>query len=220
MPHFIPQSDVDFDAWQKVWTLYALAHAAELGLTPEHVAALSEATAKFRTAMEANDVAHATAEAATQAKDAAREGLEVLLRQHSATVQANRVLSDDHRKGLGLPVHKKTRTAVPAPTTRPVLSVDSRERLRHLMSWFDEATPGTRAKPKGVHGCELWWKKGDPGPASPDDFVFLVLDTATPYLFEFDPADAGKRVYYLARWVNRAGEHGPWSEMVSAVVMP
>lgn len=30
----------------------------------------------------------------------------------------------------------------------------------------------------------------------------------------YDSADAGKTAYYAPRWVNRAGEHGPWNVTV------
>ena len=45
-----------------------------------------------------------------------------------------------------------------------------------------------------------------------------VMDKSTPYMMEFDSADADKTAYWAFRWVNNAGEHGPWSATVSATI--
>jgi hypothetical protein len=40
----------------------------------------------------------------------------------------------------------------------------------------------------------------------------VALDTRTPYTLAFAGADGGKNANYLLRWVNPAGEKGPWSD--------
>ena len=46
------------------------------------------------------------------------------------------------------------------PTSRPAATVDTRQRLLHTISFVDENTPGSRAQPDGVIGCEVWVKVG------------------------------------------------------------
>lgn len=92
--------------------------------------------------------------------------------------------------------------------------VDFSTRLQHKISYADETTPSTKAKPAGVHGCEVWVKLGDAA-----DFSFLATNTASPYLAVFADADAGKTAVYRLRWVNNRGEHGPWSATVNAMLM-
>ncbi len=85
----------------------------------------------------------------------------------------------------------------------------------------DESTPTSKAKPKGVMGCEIWVKvspAGDPPPVGADGLTFLTLDTARPYIAEFDGADGGKTAHYMLRWVRSNGDKGPWSETVSATI--
>ena len=85
----------------------------------------------------------------------------------------------------------------------------------------DESTPTSKAKPKGVMGCEIWVKvspAGDPPPVGADGLTFLTLDTASPYIAEFDGADGGKTAHYMLRWVRSNGDKGPWSETVSATI--
>ena len=45
-----------------------------------------------------------------------------------------------------------------------------------------------------------------------------AVDRSTPYLMEFNSADAGKTAYWALRWVNTRGEHGPWSATVSGTI--
>jgi hypothetical protein len=106
----------------------------------------------------------------------------------------------------------------PSSATVPQGSVDTSVRLRHLISWRDLATPENKRKPKGVMGCEIWVKVGEPAPGNEKDCVFLTLDASTPYLAEYEPADAGKTAYYMLRWRMRDGSVGGWGETISATV--
>jgi hypothetical protein len=96
--------------------------------------------------------------------------------------------------------------------------VDTSQRLRHTISFVDELTPNTRGKPDGVSGCEVWVKVGNAAPADPSELKYLATDTRTPYVAEFDGADAGKTAYYMLRWVSTRGETGPWSQTVSGTI--
>ena len=106
-------------------------------------------------------------------------------------------------------------------STRPVGIVDTSQRLRHEIRFTDESTPTSRAKPKGIMGCEIWVKvtaAGQAPPASADELSFVTLDTASPYTAEYDGADGGMTAHYMLRWVRKNGDKGPWSETVSATI--
>ena len=103
-----------------------------------------------------------------------------------------------------------------------MVSVGMGERLRHTIHFVQ---PTSKARPKGVRGCEIWVKLAPPqspptiGPGGvPSDMRFLALDTATPYVAAFSSADAGQTAYYLCRWISTRGAPGPWSETVEATV--
>src|SRR5207302_8223959 len=127
-----------------------------------------------------------------QAKDDERDSLVALVRALVAQLQASPIVTDAQRQALGLTVRATTRTASPTPTSHPVATVDTSKRLQHTIAFGDEATPGSRAKPDGVSGCEIWIKIGEPAPVDPSELKYLATDTRTPYLAEFDGADAGK----------------------------
>jgi hypothetical protein len=141
-----------------------------------------------------------------------------LIRKIAAVLQADPTMTDADRVDAGLPIRDTTRTAAPVPTTRPVAIADASQRLQHTLSWRDETTPTSKAKPPGVLGAEIWFAVGATPPADPAQYRFGALDTATPYLLHHDPADGGKLAHYLFRWVNTRNQPGPWSETVSATI--
>ena len=215
---FLPRPDADFNAWLRNFQTYATANLAPLGLTAADLTALQTAVTGWDAAFNAHTAAQAKAQSARQAKDDSRAEVEALLRPLSGQLQSKTDVTDAHRLALGLTVRSTTRTAASTPTTRPVMQVDTSQRLRHTLSWTDELTPTTRAKPDGVSGCEIFTKVGDPAPVDPEELKYLATDTASPYVVEFDGNKAGKTAYYMLRWVNTRGERGPWSHTVSATI--
>jgi len=59
---------------------------------------------------------------------------------------------------------------------------------------------------------------GEP-PKEANELIYLATNTSSPYMVLFEGKDAGKVVYYWLRWVNTRGERGPWSNMLSAMVV-
>jgi hypothetical protein len=117
-------------------------------------------------------------------------------------------VTDAQRQALGITVRSTSRTAAGTPSSRPVATVDTSQRLRHTINFSDESTPTSRVKPEGAQGCEIWMKVGDPTPAGPNDVHYLALDTRTPYTVEFEAADAGKAAYYMLRWISTSRRNG------------
>ncbi len=219
MADYIPAGDPEFDAWQTNFLTYATANAAALGLDPLlDIPPLIAVQTTWDADYAANASAQAAAQSARQAKDAARDAFEALIRPIVARLQASAEVDDAERAGLGITVPDRIATPAEIPTTRPVASVDTSQRLQHTVRFADEATPTRTAKPKGVMGVELWVKVGDPPPIGPSQVNFLALDTRTPYVATYAGAVANKVAHYMLRWVNTRGEKGPWSETASATI--
>ncbi|HDZ44663.1 MAG TPA: hypothetical protein ENH55_02050 [Aurantimonas coralicida] len=219
MPDYIPSPDGDFDAWQVNFVTYASANAAALGLDPlVDIPPLTAAQGVWATDHPANTAAQAAAQAARQAKDAARGAFEGVIRPLVARLQASPDVDDMERQALGITVRDTIPTPVGAPKTRPVVSIDTSQRLQHTIGFADEATPTSKAKPAGVRGAQIWVKVGDPAPLDPSELTFLATDTRTPYLAAFEGADANNVAHYMLRWESTRGETGPWSETASATI--
>jgi hypothetical protein len=139
--------------------------------------------------------------------------IRVFTKQHLAN---NPLVSNADKERIGLNVPSGTHHPTPDPTRAPaIVRIETSERQQHTIHFTDE--DGSRAKPAGVHSCDVFMKKGTP-PATDADLVFAGTDTKTPFTVRFDSSEVGLTVYYRLRWVNTRGVHGPWSEQVSAVV--
>lgn len=222
MADYIPGSDTGFQAWVDNFATYASAHLVELGIALPDIMPILAGRADFDTKMSANVTAQQAAQSARQAKDTSRDALESLIRALVRQLQASGDVDNSERAALGITVPDTIRTtAVGGISTRPVGVVDTSQRLRHEIRFTDEATPTSRAKPAGVMGCEIWVKVaavGEAAPSSADELSFISMDTASPYVVEYDGKDGGKTAHYMLRWVKTNGEKGPWSETISATI--
>lgn len=218
MADYIPSSDADFTVWMQNFINYANSNLSTLGLTAADLTPIQEAETTWETAY-ANLVAtQAQAQSARQTKDDARAAQEALVRPLVGRLQTSSNVTDAQRQSLAITVRSSSRTATPTPTTRPVATVDTSKRLQHTISFVDELTPTSRAKPDGMAGCEIWVKISDAPPADPSELKYLATDTRSPYLVEFEGADAGKMAYYMLRWINTRGERGPWSQTINGTI--
>ena len=222
MPDYIPGSDTEFLAWATNFASYAGAHLADLGIDAADIAPIASGRTDFYTTMHENLTAQQAAQSARQAKDASRDALESLIRQLVRQLQASGDVDNSERAALGITVPDTIRTASAGGIdTRPIGSVDTSQRLRHEIRFSDEATPTSRAKPAGIMGCEIWVKVAPTGEAAPtnaDELSFISMDTASPYIVEYDGKDGGKTAHYMLRWVKTSGDKGPWSETISATI--
>lgn len=218
MSDYLPRSDADFSAWLQNFITAANNNTTNLGLVAADITSLENAASIFDTTRGANDSAQAAAQAARAQKDAARATAEELTRAMVGRIQAHPGVTDAHRSSLGITVRSGTRTAVGPPTTRPVGTVDTSQRLQHTVNFVDELTPNTRAKPDGASGCEIWVKVDGPPPTDPSELRYLATDTRTPYVAAYDGVQGGKVAHYMLRWVSTRGETGPWSQTLSATI--
>jgi hypothetical protein len=121
---------------------------------------------------------------------------------------------------MGLPIYKETRTPVKVPKVSPDFSIEplTGSRLAVHFHAHDADREQVNAKPEGVHGVEIAWAILDTPPKSYADLVHSAFDTRSPYTFQFDLVDAGRRFYCCLRWENTRGEKSPWSEIQSAII--
>lgn len=179
---------------------------------------ITTAQTTWNSAFPAHVAASAAAVAARNAKDIACGTYEGTIRPLVKRLQASSAVDGAEHAALGITVPDRSPTPVPIPTTRPVVKVDTSQRLQHTISFADETTPTSTRKPQGVSAAELWVKVDGPPPADATQLSFLATDTRTPYLATFDGADGGKPAHYMLRWINTKGQPGPWSETATATV--
>ena len=216
---FIPRSDAEFNLWQQFLIVQVQTNATAWGILASDVTLLIAAQAIWNAVFAKAGNKQNRTPADVKAKADGRDAFEKVLRKFIAQWLANNAkVSDSDRQRMGLNVKSTSRTASAVPTTCPVGSIDFSTRMQHSIRYADEKTPHLRAKPEGVHGCEVWVKIGGEAPKTPDEFSFLATQTATPHVAVFDGEHIGKMAHYMLRWVNTRGERGPWSNVISAMV--
>ncbi len=193
------------------------ANATRLGVNQERKNSLQDAVDSWNGAYAAAANPATRTAVAVSRKDDALEALTDLLRTIYDDIPASALTAAD-RATLGL-AERAAPTQAPIPSTAPIATVDTSARLQHTLSFADESTPGSRAKPGRVRGCQIWVAVGGAtAPADPKDYRYLATDTATPYVAHYDGADGGKTAHYILRWENTRGECGPWSPSVAATI--
>lgn len=219
MADYIPRSDADFNLWQASLTDIINTNLTNWAILADDFAALQAFQNDWITAFaKANNKQNRTS-ADVQAKADAREAYEQGLRKFVAQWLANNTkVANSERERMGLTVKSGSRTPVPAPLTNPIGVVDFSVRLQHIIQYSDQASSISKAKPEGVHGCEIWIKIDGAAPVDPSELSFLATDTRSSYTKTFEGKYAGKIAYYWLRWVNKRGETGPWSSPISAMV--
>jgi hypothetical protein len=221
MPKYIPDRDGDFDAWFQNYQQYAVANAVALGLTPAQ--ALEVQTAKINWSLGYSNLISArnSYQAAQEIKDEKREAGETVIRKITGIIQKRPETTDAQREGLGITVPDREPTPLDPgrilAEPPPIVLVDTSQRLQATVHFGPNPSDERKnPKPDFVHAAELWYCFG----AAPTDaaaFVFLALDTASPYAHIFAGLQA-VTVTYRLRWVDRLGRPGPFSEPVTVTI--
>lgn len=220
MADYMPRNDAEFTIWQTNLIDIVSNVPVVWGIPAEDLTMLVQKQLVWIAAYAAASNKQNRTSADVQAKNDAGETFRKSLRSFAAQWLAyNSKVSNSDRERMGLTVKSGSRTPVPLPVSCPAGSVDFSIRLQHGIHYADESTPNRKAKPTGVHGCEIWMKIDGNTPVDSSELNYLTTDTSSPHTTTFEGKYAGKIVYYMMRWVNTRGEHGPWGSTISAMVV-
>ena len=214
----LPNNEAEFRAWATNFIDQVAGHSQLYHLDAERIQQLQAELGEFDSSIADAIRARDTALAATRHKNDLRSNFEDNIRVAIRMIQANDKVTDSAREAAGVHVPKSTRTPVAIPSTGPIGFVMATDRLEHTLSFANSVTPTRRAKPAGVTGCEVYLYIGSDTPQSPSRYTFHMLSTRTPQRITFTDDDAGKTANYLLRWLNTKGQHGPWSQVISATI--
>lgn len=143
-----------------------------------------------------------------------------LASQVAVEIQANSAISDAAKLTAGVQPRNLTRTAVPAPSSSPLLDLTFATSGIHQIEYADINTPSLKAKPPGVVNAQAYMEVHAIGtPSDLANAMFLGAFTRTPIVVSLDPADNGMEATYWARWQNRKGEVGPFGSPTSGTIM-
>lgn len=218
MSNYLPDSEAELTVWLENFVEQLKGLQAALGLAPATVNAVEASHNQLKTKLEEINALKAQLASAVEEKNELLETVTTTVRALVKGLQANPAMTDGDRVKLRLTVPDTIRTPSPVPTTHPTAQIDVSQPLRHTGQVRDEATPNRKAKPKGVYGVEVRYQVGGAEPTDPSQMLTLGTFPNSTFVKDFPLADAGKVVYYYMRWVNKRGQPGPWSELISATI--
>lgn len=220
MADYMPQSDAIFNGWQGELLTVVEPNLSVWGISETDFGVVKSKQSIWTTAYAKTVNKQNRTAADVLARDEAGDDYKKTIRNFVAQwLASNPRVSDVERLRMGLTVKTGTRTLTPVPTTFPIGTIDFSVRLQHSISYYDEASAHSNAKPAGIHGCEIYMKVDGDAPKDVSELDYVGTCTASPYTVKFDDAKVGKTIYYRLRWVNTRGEAGPWSTIINALVM-
>ncbi|MDR3269179.1 MAG: hypothetical protein LBT83_08960 [Tannerella sp.] len=214
---YIPHA---FDAlliWLNNLLPYVKENLARFGITPDDTTELNIATGLLADANAKADAPNAGKADRLDRKAKATNVIRIARMFVNMFLRYNPAVTDEDRINMGLNVPDSKPSPAPIPDTYPTCSIDSSVILRLTLQYRDSNST-SRAKPYGVHGCEIRWAILDAPPIDTDDLLRSEFSTHSPHTLEFKEHERGRVVFFRLCWENTRGQKGPWSEIYNAFV--
>ena len=219
---FIPNGDLDFSTMAQAFARNVAKEPERFGVAQADAEDMTAKVERYRAALQASRFGGAKSQAATRAKDDARDEAEKVIRRLAHIMRANSRLDVEGKVMLGL----RQRTARAKPQTVP----PEPPRLRFVRALHEGgATPvheldfrgfdGANARPGGAVRLELFVDlvppeekiPGHPGPNLASRPWYLRSYTRSPIRLTPPMARVPMRVVYWGRWADALGNVGPFS---------
>ena len=216
---YIPSKNANFVAWALNFSTLITTNPATYGLTPGDATTIASQYTALNSAY-ALITSSATKTAATvSAYNTEKVIALATFRPYAVSVSLNAGVSSANKTALGVNPRTNTPTPITAPTTSPVLTAQSTSTAGTIIRYRDAtASPSVKSKPFGVTQCYIYALASTTIVTDPTTLQFLGPQTKSPFTQPMGSANAGKTVYFAARWATRKGLLGPWSSIISYVV--
>lgn len=220
---YIPASDALFSAWLLNFSTLLTAAPTVYGLTAPDAVNVAGVNSTYQAAYTtATDPITRTA-GTVAAKDVARAAAEAVVRPYAVAISLNPAVADMSKADIGVTIRATTPTPVPAPSTAPIIAIDSAIPLQQTLSYKEPGATG-KYKPAGVVGCEIYRAIGTVAAVDPTQATYFGTVTKSPFRIPFGSGDQGKVCTYFGRWVTRSGpsglaQAGPFSAPLVVTVM-
>jgi hypothetical protein len=217
--HYLPRKDREFLAWVINFLKYLFPSLARFNFPNDEYQTLSSQRDDFAHKLEVAEEPATRTKPAVQAKNTARKTLETNIQQDvKEFLMFNRLVTNEDRDNLGIPIHKTTKTPSPVADEAPDADVDTSV-IGHVgIHFFRKGSRHRKGKLPGQHCVEVAWLVSDVRPTRWDELIHSSVDTNSPFVLVFENDQRGKTVYFALRWENTRGEKGPWSEIYSAII--
>jgi len=225
---YIPPTSSGLDGFAANFSTLISAAPATYGLTAGDATAIATATALYHAAYLLGGtlagghtpVTPGSRTPVTVADMRSQQGALVpLLRTYASQIRLDPGVTNAAKLALGLTLPNTTPSPVPAPTSYPLLSLIQATPLTHQFSYKDSLSPVGKAKAPGAIQVQLVGVAQATVPPGPDALGPLPAQTKSPFQVVWPSPAKGMTASYFARWLTRSGLVGPWSPVLSAIVM-
>lgn len=214
---FIPAKDADLLSWGDNYVTLITAAPTSYGLVAGDATAATTAYNAFAAALATATTPGTRTTPAVAAKDTARATFVALVRLQVQQIQATPTVTDEQKADLAITIRVETRTPIPAPTTRPIQTVVRSNGPVLDFRLNDEETPDTRAFPNGVTLCQIFMSTAETPPASTASMTLLATVGRAVNVLNVGGVAVADTMYFRSRWINRRGQPGPDSELISQI---
>lgn len=218
MADYLPSTDEALEAFGINFKDLITATPTVYGVTAADATAYAALLTDYSTRLETATQPNTRTVVTIGEKEISRAALVAKTRALAKIINAFPGTTNPMRQSLGLNPRDVEPTPVPAPTTRPQVTVSSTGVLRLV----DEASPTRRAKPAGVIGAHIYMKLAEasaPAPTTRAETEYMGLVTRTINVpVALPEGSAGKKLWILAQWVNEKGESGPISAVAGSLI--
>lgn len=219
MRYFLNLPDEEFVRFARRFTNGLDEIAAAVDFDADLANELETAVGEMETVFDEHAATRLQMKSLTQRKDKVFRQVRDLLKKSTREVRGKPETTEAQLKALGLQPYDATRTTAALPENAPHLMTEIEKNRRHTLHIRQRVGGATKkAKPRGVLGAEIWLRVGDAGVLGEDNYRYLGMASSGTFTFQHDAADIGKQAFYIARWLNRKGERGGWSDTAAATI--
>ncbi len=211
-----PKKESELNTYFNVAVAYLLTNILRLIVSVANKATMNSNLITWNTTYPLASTRATRTKANVADKNVAKRGVKSILRLIFGDLPAS-VLTPTDRLTLLIPVVGGPRPSMPIPASVPNGRVDNSYKLVHRLGYTDSVS-GKKGKPHGATGCEIWQKIGGTPPVSLTDLTELETITKSPLVITFEGTQAGLKVYYWMRWVNKTGK-GNWGPSFEGTIL-
>jgi hypothetical protein len=214
---YMPTTEAAYIAWSDNFIAVVNLHKTGWNIAQERVAEMQALQA------EAADLHEKCQTAAGSPEDTRRKNEKIaLLKQKEehlvGQLQVADFMTDDFRQELGITIKDTRPNPRPEPQTEPEMKAELKPPRAVELLYKAPGAKRWGTKDADAVSVEVRWAVLGHAPESIEELTHSAFATSGAVRLEFDLADRGKTVYYMARWLGRGGKHGPWTDIASTIV--
>lgn len=216
---YIPPRDAAFANWLSNFSTLITASPMTYGLMTSDAVTIAAQNSDFAVAYALVTSPSTKTAQTVSAKNTAKVNALAVIRPYAQQISLNPGVTSASKIALGLNPRTSTPSAVTAPASNPVLTVQSASNLALILRYRDSvSSPSVKAKPYGVTQCRVFGMASSAPVTDPTTLPLLATLTKSPGTITFASGAAGKQAYLAAVWATRTGLVSPWSPIVNFTV--